>query len=114
MIKLFVTTLHPPLSHYLLLNNTRKTLVINVQSTSSLERKTTDDLTCISNKMTLFINSKDSTIFIFMTMNKLIKNNIIIQIMYFILIFFITIHTTIIINIHKYIHKNTNIVNAFI
>ena len=55
MIKLFFRKLYPPLSHYMLLNNTRKTLVINVQSTSSLERTTTDDLTCISNKMTLFI-----------------------------------------------------------
>ena len=52
MIKLFFRTLYLPLSHYLLLDNTRKTLVINVQSTSSLERSTTDDLTCISNKMT--------------------------------------------------------------
>ena len=48
-------TLYPPLSHYLLLNNTQKTLVIKVQSTSSLERMTTDDLTCISNKLDLFI-----------------------------------------------------------
>ena len=57
MVKLFFRTLYPPLSHYLLLNKTRKTLVINVQSTSSLERKTTDDLMCISNKMTyLFYN----------------------------------------------------------
>ena len=72
-----------------------------------------DDLTCISNKKTLFINSKDSTIFIFITMNEFIKNNIIIQIIYFILFFF-TIYTTIIIKIHKYIHKNTNIVNVFI
>ena len=52
MIKLFFRTLYPPLSHYLLLNNTRKTLVINVQNTSSLESMTTDDLTCISNNMT--------------------------------------------------------------
>ena len=44
MIKLFFKTLYPPLSHYLLLNNTRKTLVINVQSTSFLECTTTDDL----------------------------------------------------------------------
>ena len=52
MIKLFFRTLYPPLSHYLLLNNTRKILAINVQSSSSLERTTTDDLTCVSNKMT--------------------------------------------------------------
>ena len=52
MIKLFFRALYPSLSHYLLPNNTRKTVVINVQSTSSLERMTTDDLTCISNKMT--------------------------------------------------------------
>ena len=51
MIKLFLRTLYPPLSHDLLLNNTRKTLVINVQSTSSLERATTNYLTCISSKM---------------------------------------------------------------
>ena len=44
MIKVFFRTLYPPLSHYLSLNNTRKTLVINVQSTSSLEGTTTDDL----------------------------------------------------------------------
>ena len=52
MTKLFFRTLYPPLSHYLLLNNTRKTLVINMQSTSSLERATTEDLACIGNKMT--------------------------------------------------------------
>ena len=52
MIKLFFRTLYPPFSLYLLLNNTRKTLAIDVQSTSSLERTTTDDLTCIGNKMT--------------------------------------------------------------
>ena len=69
MIKLFFRSLYPPLSHYLLLNNTRKTLVINVQSTSSLERTTTDDLTCISNKMALFIITKEKIIFIFITMN---------------------------------------------
>ena len=51
MIKLVFRTLYPPLSHYLLLNNTRKTVVINVQSTSSLDHTTTDDLSCISNKM---------------------------------------------------------------
>ena len=45
MIKLFFRTLYPPLSHYLLRNNTRKTLVINMQSSSSLERMATDDLT---------------------------------------------------------------------
>ena len=56
MIKLFFRTLYRPLSHYLLLNNTQKTLVINVQSTSSLERTTTDDLTCISNKLDLIYN----------------------------------------------------------
>ena len=100
MIKLFFRTLYPPLPHYLLLNKTRKTLVINV--------------TCISNKITLFINSKESTIFIFITMNKFINKNIIIQIMYFIFIFFITIYTTIIIKIYKYIYKNTNIIIVFI
>ena len=52
MIKLIFQNTLPTLSHYLLLNNTRKTLVINVQSTSSLEHTATDDLTCISNKMT--------------------------------------------------------------
>ena len=45
MIKLFCRKLYPPLSHYLLLNNTQETLVI----------KETDDLTCISNKLDLFI-----------------------------------------------------------
>ena len=48
MIKLFFRTLYPPLSHYLLLNNTRKTLDFVV--------------TCISNKMTLlysFIITKE-------------------------------------------------------
>ena len=78
MIKFFFRTLYPPLSHYLLLNNTRKTLVINVRSTSSLERTTTDDLTCISNKLDLFIITKEKVIFIFITMNEFIKNNIII------------------------------------
>ena len=53
MINLFFRTLYPPLSRYLLLNNTQKTLVINLQSTSSLERTTTDNLTCISNKLDL-------------------------------------------------------------
>ena len=53
MIKLFFRTLYPPLSYYLLLNNTQKTLVIkNVQNTSFLECTATNDLTCISNKMT--------------------------------------------------------------
>ena len=80
MIKLFFRTLYPPLSHYLLLNNTRKTLVINAQSTSSLERTTTDNLTCISNKMILFIITKEKIIFIFISMNEFIKNNIIIKI----------------------------------
>ena len=47
-------------------------------------------------------------------MNEFIKNNIIIQIIYFIFIFFITIYTTIITKIPKYIYKNTNIVNDFI
>ena len=47
-------------------------------------------------------------------MNEFIKNNIIIQIIYYIFIFLITIYTTIIIKIHKYIHKNTNIVDVFI
>ena len=46
-----------------------------------------DDLTCISNKMALLINSKYSTIFIFITMNEFIKNNIIIQMLYYIFIF---------------------------
>ena len=78
MIKLFFRTLYPPLSHYLLFNNTRKTLVINVQSTSSLESTTTDDLTCISNKLDLFIITKEKIIYIFITMNEFIKNNIII------------------------------------
>ena len=78
MIKLFFRTLYRPLSHYLLLNTTRKTLVINVQSTSFLERTTTDDLTCISNKLDLFIITKEKIIFIFITMNEFIKNNIII------------------------------------
>ena len=66
MIKLFFRTLYSPLFHYLLLSNTRKTLDFAV--------------TCISYKMTLFVNSKKSTIFIFITMNEFIKNNIIIQI----------------------------------
>ena len=39
-----LSALYPRLSHYLLLNNTRKTLVNNVQSTSSLEGRITDDL----------------------------------------------------------------------
>ena len=78
MIKLFFRTFYPPLSHYLLLNNTRKILATNVQSTSSLERTTTDDLTCINNKMTLFIITKERIIYIFITMNEFIKNNIII------------------------------------
>ena len=85
-----------------------------MQITSSLERRTTDDLACVSNKLDLFINSKYSTIFIFITMNEFLKNNIIIQIVYYIFIFLITIYTTIIIKIHKYIHKNINIVNVFI
>ena len=64
--------------------------------------------------MTLFINSRYSAIFIFISMNEFIKNNIIIQIIYYIFIFFITIYTTIIIKIHKYIRKNINIVDVFI
>ena len=47
-------------------------------------------------------------------MNEFIKNNIIIQIIYFIFTFFITVYTTIIIKILEYIHKNTNIANVFI
>ena len=51
MIKLFSRTLYAPLSHYFLLNNTRKTLVIKDNGRSTCFALDFV-VTCISNKMT--------------------------------------------------------------